>query len=448
MTDIPASPWSSQPLASEAMRAAEAAAGRRPASVPSLGQREPPGTVPMRFTGRASPFFGLLLRGLLLMVVTLGIYRFWLTAEIRRFYWGATAAGGEALSYTGTGWEKFRGFLIAIAVVLPLKAVAFLIALGLPRAEILVSLGLAVIFLFLSLYAIYAGRRYRLARTSWRGLRFRMVGSPWAYAVKAFGWWLLAIATLGLGYPWAAAAVERIKTRETFFGSAQADFTGDPLTLFKRGIVPWLIGVGAPFLLIATAFASLPAGLLERLLDGAFEAQPLRVGDAQAIGTALSMLSPIPLLALVVYPAFLAITFRWRAEGMRLGGASIVSTFTIGQAYGVAALAVAILFGLSIAIGLGALILGSIAAGALWLALPSQAAAVGMGLVMILAYIMVFGLYWVCKQVFFDLKLWTAQANSIVFHGLESLDDVVANNQDASAFGDSLGDAVDVTGAF
>lgn len=448
MTDIPAGPWSSRPSAAEAMRTAEAAASRRPASVPSLGQRQAPGPVPMRFTGQGSAFFGLLLRGLLLMVVSLGIYRFWLTAEIRRFYWGATAADGEALSYTGTGWEKFRGFLIALAVVLPLKAMAFFTALSLPRGAIFVSLGLAVIFLFLGQYAVYAGRRYRLARTSWRGLRFRMVGTPWAYAFKAFGWWLLAIVTLGLAYPWAAAALERIKTRETFFGSAQADFTGDPLTLFKRGIVPWLIGVGLPLMLVATAFASLPAGLLERLLDGALDARPLQFADAQAIGAVLSMLSTIPLLTLVVYPAFLAITFRWRAEGMKLGGASIVSTFTIGQAYGIAALAVAILFGLSIIIGLGALIFGGIAAGALWLALPGQAAAVGMGLIMIFAYIMVFGLYWICKQVFFDLKLWTAQANSIVFHGLESLNDVVANNQDASALGDSLGEAVDVTGAF
>ena len=40
----------------------------------------------VEFTGTRSDLFGLLTRGYLLMVPTLGIYRFWLVTDVRRFF--------------------------------------------------------------------------------------------------------------------------------------------------------------------------------------------------------------------------------------------------------------------------------------------------------------------------------------------------------------------------
>ena len=44
----------------------------------------------VQFSGRRGELFGRLLRGYLLMLPTLGLYRFWLTTTKRRFYWQNT----------------------------------------------------------------------------------------------------------------------------------------------------------------------------------------------------------------------------------------------------------------------------------------------------------------------------------------------------------------------
>ena len=41
---------------------------------------------------------------------TLGIYRFWLTTDVRRFLWSNTDLSGETFEYTGTAVELLLGF--------------------------------------------------------------------------------------------------------------------------------------------------------------------------------------------------------------------------------------------------------------------------------------------------------------------------------------------------
>ena len=57
-----------------------------------------------------------------LLMLTLGIYRFWLTTDIRRFLWSNTELAGESFEYTGTARELLLGFLIAIAILVPIYA--------------------------------------------------------------------------------------------------------------------------------------------------------------------------------------------------------------------------------------------------------------------------------------------------------------------------------------
>ena len=53
-----------------------------------------------------------------LTVVTLGIYRFWARTRLRRYIWSSIKPGGDSFEYTGTGLEKFLGFLIALVVIM------------------------------------------------------------------------------------------------------------------------------------------------------------------------------------------------------------------------------------------------------------------------------------------------------------------------------------------
>src|SRR5262247_2709085 len=100
------------------------------ASAPQASFR-PPAPVRLRFVGRRRDYWRLMIRGGLLQAITLGIYRFWLFTDMRRFLWAGTAVEGEPLEYTGTPLELFIGFLMAIGILVPVYALLFVASLEL-----------------------------------------------------------------------------------------------------------------------------------------------------------------------------------------------------------------------------------------------------------------------------------------------------------------------------
>lgn len=438
-------PWGPR-SAARALEAAERAVRSSVPPVAGDAARIAPDSQ-VRFSGETGSFVGLLVRGFLLQLVTLGIYRFWLTTDIRRFYWSHTSIGPEHVAYTGFGIELFKGFLVALAIIVPIQAGAFFLALGLPSAEVFISLGVIVIFLFLGQYAVYAARRYRLTRTSFRGLRMRMTGSAWSYAIKAFGLSILVIVTLGLAYPWVATVLERIKMRETFYGSARGDFVGTPGTLMRRGIAVWALAVGIPALVVVTSALAVPPSAWERMGRDLAAGQIAPMGEAATAFAAIAGgLTTAILVPLLLFPAFQAIVFRWRMEGMRIGGASLSCAFTVGTSYKVYILGALAIFAVMTVLSIAAAIVLGGAAAALWAggaALGSEAAGIAGIVLLVIAYVGAFGAYWIVKQVFIDLALYRARARSLAVVNLAALDNVTAHNVDASAMGDSLGDAVD-----
>src|SRR5919112_2245988 len=124
-----------------------------------------------RFTGHERPFWRLLIRGGVLLLVTLGIYRFWLATDVRRFLWSNTEIAGHSLDYTGTPTELLIGFLIAITILVPINALLFLVLFLETLAQYATLIGF-LFLAFLGQVAVYRARRYRLTRTVLRGIRF------------------------------------------------------------------------------------------------------------------------------------------------------------------------------------------------------------------------------------------------------------------------------------
>ncbi len=179
-----------------------------------------------RFSGDETAFWRLLKRGAVLLFATLGIYRFWLATDVRRFLWSNTEVAGDGLEYIGTARELLIGFLMALALLVPINALFFLAALARGwLGQISGVLALAALAL-LGQFAIYRARRYRLTRTVYRGIRFHQTGAAWRYAICAIFWWGMIAVTLGLAYPWAQASLERFKLRHTYYGDLQGQFVG------------------------------------------------------------------------------------------------------------------------------------------------------------------------------------------------------------------------------
>src|SRR4029079_16543127 len=203
-----------------------------------------PVTQAVRFIGNPGAYWRLLFRGAALLAITLGIYRFWFATDMRRFLWSNTEIAGETLEYSGTATELLIGFLIAIAVLVPLNLILFIAALSLgPVGQFASTLTFPLLF-FLGQFAIFRARRYRLTRTIYRGVRCHQDGSAVRFAICASLWWILIVLTLGLAYPFAQSRLERFKMRHTYYGNLQGRFEGSGWPLFFRGLVMWMLVVG------------------------------------------------------------------------------------------------------------------------------------------------------------------------------------------------------------
>ena len=213
----------------------------------------------IEFTGRRAPVMWLLLINSLLTVMSIGIYRFWAKTRIRRYFWSHVRIRGDALEYLGLPSELFIGFLIAIAVLVPVGSVyaTFNALLGPEDALARTVLEFANLIVLLTLFqvAFYRMWRYRLTRTAWRGIRFGLDGSTWHYLWLSSVWLVLVLLTLGLAYPWMQVALWRYRVSHTRIGSTYFGFSGEAMPL----LLPWLVVYAIPAALLAlTAAVSSP----------------------------------------------------------------------------------------------------------------------------------------------------------------------------------------------
>ncbi|HEX5354921.1 MAG TPA: YjgN family protein [Aquabacterium sp.] len=123
----------------------------------------------IRFTGSGSEYFRIWIVNLLLMLVTLGLYYPWAKVRKLQYFYGNTVVIGHPLAFHGNPKQMLRGFLL-VSLLMVLYAVAGKVS---PEAGSVAALILAAIWPAL----MRASLQFRLAQTSWRGLRFHFTGS-------------------------------------------------------------------------------------------------------------------------------------------------------------------------------------------------------------------------------------------------------------------------------
>ena len=184
-----------------------------------------------------------------LTVVTLGIYRFWARTRLRRYIWSSIMPGGDSFEYTGTGLEKFLGFLIALVVLAVylglLQVVLSFVGFNLwgaissepnlPKDMLMqtaatYAAGLAVMPLIF--FAQYRARRYMLSRTRWRGLRFAMDAAALGYVWRALLYYGMSLVTLGALMPLATFRLEKYMTDRMWYGDAGFEQEGQWTALY------------------------------------------------------------------------------------------------------------------------------------------------------------------------------------------------------------------------
>ena len=149
------------------MRAEPASADAWPATHPdSAGTSQ---TLALRFTGSGSEYFRIWIVNLLLTLLTLGLYYPWAKVRRLRYFFGNTMVGEHPLGFHADPRKMLRGYLlVALLLVLYSGAGHFSPLAGMLAFAIVAAVWPAL---------LKSSMQFRLANTSWRGLRFRFRGT-------------------------------------------------------------------------------------------------------------------------------------------------------------------------------------------------------------------------------------------------------------------------------
>jgi uncharacterized membrane protein YjgN (DUF898 family) len=200
------------------------------------------------FEGSWREYLPIALTNLLLIVVTLGIYRFWAKARERRYLWSRTRFIDDTLEWTGTGKEMFIGFVVVMLVIGPLFfALQLLVQALTVRQQFgavgLVMLGFYGIFFYLVGVAQFRAIRYRLSRSFWHGIRGGSNDGGWGYGYQYLWKTIAGGLVLGLLIPWKMASLWNDRWNRMSFGQHPIEAGASWEGLMGRWLLIYLIPV-------------------------------------------------------------------------------------------------------------------------------------------------------------------------------------------------------------
>ena len=194
----------------------------------------------VKFHASGGTFFGIVLVNTLLTFVTLGIYYPWARAKVLKYFYSETEFIGNRFEFHGTGKEMFKGFIKVILVFIAIYAIA--IGGAAMKMPLLILLIYPIILAIIP-FAIHGAARYRLSRTSWRGIHFGYHGDLKELCGLFFKNLGLTIITLGIYGPWMSVNLHRYVEGHSRIGNAQVQFDGDGTDFFILNLKGYLLSL-------------------------------------------------------------------------------------------------------------------------------------------------------------------------------------------------------------
>ncbi len=197
----------------------------------------------LSFHGDGGALFGIYSVNLLLSVLTLGVYYFWGKVKVRQYLYSQSEFAGDRFAFHGTGKELFIGWSKAFLGVVVFFGAMFGIQSvweG-PTGEALSQLFFYGSLVILVPVVVVGSRRYRLSRTSWRGIRVSFRGRT-KELIRIFARdAILTGITFGIYYPWLLTNMRRFLASHSYFGNTSFDYEGDGGELFHIHLVGGLL---------------------------------------------------------------------------------------------------------------------------------------------------------------------------------------------------------------
>jgi len=189
------------------------------------------------FYGEGSKLFGIYIVNILLTIFTLGLYYPWAKASVLRYIYQETEFEGSRFSFHGTGKEMFKGFIKAIGIFIGIYAI--LIGAVLTKSSAITAIGVLFFYVALLLLvpvAIHGSLKYRMSRTSWRGIHFGYRGILKDFMEEFVVGGLLTIATLGIYSFWFTIKLRKYIFSNIRFGNISFSYKGDGTEYFMLNL--------------------------------------------------------------------------------------------------------------------------------------------------------------------------------------------------------------------
>ena len=195
----------------------------------------------LSFKGKGGDLFVVLIVNWLLTMLTLGIYYPW--AKVRRlsWYYENTEMDSHPFHFHGTGREMFIGFIKAVAILaLIIGLFIGLTAMKMAFLAFIIYIGGLLAFIPLVIHGTY---RYRMSRSSWRGIHFGYRGQLKELYTIFLRDGFLTIITLGIYGSWFAMNLRNYILSHVRYGSSSFQYKGEGLEFFVLNLKGWFLTV-------------------------------------------------------------------------------------------------------------------------------------------------------------------------------------------------------------
>ena len=184
----------------------------------------------LAFYGKGSEYFKIRIVNTILNILTLSLYCPWAKERSLKYLYNKNTFEETPFVFSGTGKEMFKGYIKALVILLVLYGTFFYLTLN-------DHAGLAILILYggvlaLMPLAIHGSYRYRMAKTSWKGIRFGYTGNRGELVGLFFKSLLFTILTLGIYSAWFTINLRRYILSNIKVGNARFVYTGDGADYF------------------------------------------------------------------------------------------------------------------------------------------------------------------------------------------------------------------------
>lgn len=186
------------------------------------------------FKGQGGDLFIVLLVNMLLTGITLGLYYPWAKARRLSWFYEHSELDGHPFHFHGTGNEMFKGFIKAVGLLVVIYGVFFLLTLK--EMPVLGFLWFASTLMGLLPLIIHGTLRYRMSRSSWRGIHFGYRGQLKDLYAICLRDGALTLVTFGIYGAWFAMNLRNYVIGHIRFGSSNFQYKGDGMTYFLMNL--------------------------------------------------------------------------------------------------------------------------------------------------------------------------------------------------------------------